>query len=157
MSAETKKQFYDSLPRKRSAVGVLIFKDDLLLVLEPTYKPNWLVPGGVVEKSESPLEAALRECQEEIGVSVEIKNFLCADYKRGNDETGDAVHFLFEATVDDPNGLQIDDQEIKSFAWMKPELALAKFDSHLATRVACGLQAMKNKSPVYCEEGEILF
>jgi 8-oxo-dGTP diphosphatase len=157
MSTESKKEFYNSLPRKRSAVGVLIFKGDLMLVLEPSYKPNWLVPGGVVEKSESPLEAAIRECQEEIGVDVEIKEFLCADYKRGNEDIGDAVHFLFLATIANNAIIKINGEEIKSLQWMKPEDALAKFDSHLATRVTCGLQAIKNKRPFYCEEGEVLF
>ena len=157
MSSSERKAFYDSLPRKRSAVGVLIFKGDLLLVLEPTYKPNWLVPGGVVEKSESPLEAAIRECEEEIGVSVQIKSFLCADYKRGNDEIGDAVHFLFEGVVDEKEALRIDGKEIKSFHWMTSQEAMRKFDSHLATRVACGLEARKLNRPVYCEEGEFLF
>jgi hypothetical protein len=40
MSAESKQEYYKNLPRKRSAVGVLIFKGSKLLVLEPSYKPN---------------------------------------------------------------------------------------------------------------------
>jgi 8-oxo-dGTP diphosphatase len=154
---ETKQAYYDSLPRKRSAVGVLIFRGDLLLVVQPAYKPNALVPGGVVEKAESPLEAALRECREEIGLEVEITSFLCADYKRGTPDIGDAVHFLFLGKIPEAAEIKIDPKEIQSFAWVPVEEALTKFDVHLATRVRCGLLALERSAPAYCEDGEIIF
>lgn len=156
MSQESKKHFYDSLPRKRSAVGVLLFDEGKLLVLEPTYKPNWLVPGGVVEKYESPYEAALRECAEEIGINIEITSFLCADYKRGDEDIGDAVHFLFLGKLPSGAKIQIDNQEIKQFYWMAPEDALLKFDQHLSTRVAIGLRSIREQRPFYCEEGQVV-
>lgn len=156
MTEDSRKHFYGSLPRKRSAVGVLIFDGDKLLVLEPSYKPNWLVPGGVVEKSESPYEAAIRECKEEIGLAVEIISFLCADYKRGNDEIGDAVHFLFLGRLQKEAELRIDEEEIKRFHWMKPADALSRFDHHLSTRVAVGLRSIEENRPFYCEEGQIV-
>lgn len=156
MSGGSRADFYNSLPRKRSAVGVLIFRDEKILVLEPTYKPNWLVPGGVVEASESPFEAAIRECQEEIGHKVEITKFLCADYKRGNPEIGDAVHFLFLGKLGTNSEIKIDEKEIKRSVWLSPEEALLKFDSHLATRVRCGLKALSEGRPYYCEDGEVI-
>lgn len=157
MTQQSRQDYYNGIPRKRSAVGVLIFKNDKILVLEPTYKPNWVVPGGVVEKSESPLEAAVRECREEIGVDVEIKEFLCADYKRGNEEIGDAIHFLFLGILPETDDIKIDEKEIKRFVWLKPQEALTKFDTHLATRVSCGLKAIQDKRSYYCQEGEVIF
>lgn len=157
MSNQSKQDYYNGIPRKRSAVGVLIFQNDQILVLEPTYKPNWVVPGGVVEKSESPLEAAKRECREEIGVDVEIKEFLCADYKRGNEEIGDAVHFLFLGVLPESAELKVDENEIKCFVWLSLQEALKKFDTHLATRVTCGFKAIRDQRSYYCEEGEVLF
>ncbi|OFZ30731.1 MAG: hypothetical protein A2622_13765 [Bdellovibrionales bacterium RIFCSPHIGHO2_01_FULL_40_29] len=156
MEQNSKKQFYSSLPRKRSAVGVLIFQDEKLLVLEPTYKPNWLVPGGVVDKSESPYEAALRECKEEIGLDVKIVDFLCADYKRGNIEIGDAVHFLFLGKISSDAKIIVDQKEIKEFYWMTPFEAVLKFDVHLSTRVKVGIRAIHERRPFYCEEGEVV-
>lgn len=153
MQDTSKKAYYDSLPRKRSAVGVLILKNSKLLVLEPTYKPNWLVPGGVVERFESPLAAANRECFEEIGDCVEVSDLLCVDYKNGNEDIGDAIHFLFLGTLKDEAKLQIDEKEIKSFQWLSLDEALAKFDSHLSTRVQCGLAALELGRPLYCEDG----
>lgn len=156
MTQDSKKNYYDSLPRKRSAVGVLIFNEDKMLVLEPTYKPNWLVPGGVVEKSESPHEAAIRECREEIGLTVEIMSFLCADYKRGNNQIGDAVHFLFLGKISKDSKICIDEKEIKQFHWLEPMAALSKFDHHLSTRVTVGLKSIDENRPFYCEEGQIV-
>jgi 8-oxo-dGTP pyrophosphatase MutT (NUDIX family) len=156
VSGGSRTDYYNSLPRKRSAVGVLIFQDDKILVLEPTYKPNWLVPGGVVEASESPFEAAVRECQEEIGHKVNVTKFLCADYKRGNQEIGDAVHFLFLGEISANAEIRIDTKEIKRSVWLSPEEALSKFDVHLATRVRCGLKAISEGRPYYCEDGEVI-
>jgi ADP-ribose pyrophosphatase YjhB (NUDIX family) len=53
--ANTRK-YYESLPRKLMAAGV-IFRDerDRILLVEPNYKPDWEIPGGIVEAGESPL------------------------------------------------------------------------------------------------------
>lgn len=32
-----------------------------ILLLEPTYKDNWEIPGGIIEENESPKEACERE------------------------------------------------------------------------------------------------
>jgi ADP-ribose pyrophosphatase YjhB (NUDIX family) len=47
------------------AAGVLLFDaDGRVLLVEPTYKPYWELPGGVVEADESPHTAACRELKE---------------------------------------------------------------------------------------------
>ncbi|TDC71961.1 NUDIX hydrolase [Streptomyces hainanensis] len=53
------------------AAGVLLFDDrDRVLLVDPTYKPGWEFPGGVVEPGEAPARAALREVAEELGLSL---------------------------------------------------------------------------------------
>lgn len=56
-------------PKKQLAAGVILLNDheDILLV-KPTYRGGWLLPGGVVESFESPRDAALREIREELGL-----------------------------------------------------------------------------------------
>lgn len=151
-----KMSYYSGLPRKRSATGVLIFKENKILVLEPTYKPNWVIPGGVVESCESPLEASARECLEEIGLNVKIDSLLCIDYKRGNKETGDAIHFLFLGSIGNDDEIQLNKIEIKSCHWMSIDEALKKFDTHLSSRVKAGQIALESARVVYCHDGEIL-
>lgn len=38
------------------------------LIVEPTYKPTWDVPGGIAKVDESPRCAARREVLEEVGL-----------------------------------------------------------------------------------------
>ncbi|MFG1810775.1 NUDIX domain-containing protein [Streptomyces sp. NPDC049040] len=53
------------------AAGVLLFDDaDRVLLVDPTYKPGWEFPGGVVERGESPARAGHREVAEELGIEL---------------------------------------------------------------------------------------
>jgi 8-oxo-dGTP diphosphatase len=49
---------------------------DRLLIVEPTYKPRWELPGGAVEYGESPRAAAMREVLEELGIHREAGALL---------------------------------------------------------------------------------
>lgn len=40
---------------------------------EPPHLGLWSFPGGMVEEGESPLEAAVRETKEEVGLKVEVE------------------------------------------------------------------------------------
>jgi 8-oxo-dGTP pyrophosphatase MutT (NUDIX family)/predicted kinase len=53
------------------AAGVLLFDDaDRVLLVDPTYKPGWEFPGGIVERGESPVRAGHREVAEELGIEL---------------------------------------------------------------------------------------
>ncbi len=60
-----------SPPRETVAAGVLLFdEDDRVLLVDPTYKPGWEFPGGVVEAGEAPARAGIREVAEELGLEL---------------------------------------------------------------------------------------
>ena len=61
-----------SLPGIPVSAGALIFdRAGRLLILKPTYKSGWTIPGGVMEADgESPWEACRREVREETGIDV---------------------------------------------------------------------------------------
>lgn len=48
-------------------VGTMFFKDGKLLITKPRKRPTYQMIGGSVEKGETPAEAAVRECHEELG------------------------------------------------------------------------------------------
>ena len=48
-------------------VGTMFFKDDSLLIDKPRKRKTYQMIGGGVEDGETPLEAAVRECHEELG------------------------------------------------------------------------------------------
>ena len=50
-----------------NVVGTMFFKDKKLLIDKPRKRPTYQMIGGKVEENETPLEAAIRECHEELG------------------------------------------------------------------------------------------
>src|ERR1700687_5976970 len=72
------------VPRIPASAGALIFDPSRrLLVLKPTYKSGWTVPGGQMEDDgETPWEACRREVREETGLVVEAGRLVCVDFLR---------------------------------------------------------------------------
>ena len=48
-------------------VGTMFFKDGKLLIDKPRKRPTYQMIGGGVEEGETTLQAAIRECHEELG------------------------------------------------------------------------------------------
>ena len=58
----------ESFATPRVAAGALFFDDQgRVLLVHPTYKDTWDIPGGYVERGESPAAACRRELKEELG------------------------------------------------------------------------------------------
>jgi ADP-ribose pyrophosphatase YjhB (NUDIX family) len=66
-----------------------------ILVVRTTYLgPGWMLPGGRVERGETPHAAAARETREETGLQVVVERLLLLDAHDARD-----VSFVFAATV----------------------------------------------------------
>lgn len=50
------------------SVRIMLIEDGHVLMIKHTYMPDWFFPGGLVDRHETPLEAAKREAAEEVGV-----------------------------------------------------------------------------------------
>jgi ADP-ribose pyrophosphatase YjhB (NUDIX family) len=72
------------LPRVPVSAGALLHDGSgRILILKPTYKAGWTVPGGQMEEDgESPWEACRREVAEETGLVVERGRLVCVDFLR---------------------------------------------------------------------------
>ncbi|MGI9001266.1 MAG: NUDIX domain-containing protein [Pseudonocardia sp.] len=65
----------------RVAAGALFVDDEgRVLLLHPTYKDTWDIPGGYVERGESPASACEREVHEEIGLRRTANRLLAVDW-----------------------------------------------------------------------------
>jgi len=64
-----------------------LFRDEAgrVLLVEPTYKPVWDLPGGAVEAEESPHAACRREVHEELGLDRSPGRVLAVDWVPSRD------------------------------------------------------------------------
>lgn len=51
----------------KQVVGTMFFNEGKILIDKPRKRPTYQMIGGSVEKDETPLQAAIRECHEELG------------------------------------------------------------------------------------------
>ena len=67
----------------RSASGLVVRDDDVLLVRHAygMLKGKLLIPGGVVEDDELPMECVVREVEEEAGIVCEEKGLVCVRFR----------------------------------------------------------------------------
>ncbi|WP_261559854.1 NUDIX domain-containing protein [Frankia tisae] len=144
---------YVARSRKAVAAGCLL-RDAAgrVLLVEPTYKPNWDVPGGIAEPGESPRQTAQRELGEELGLDLPVGRLLCVDHL-ATGQRADALRFLF--AVDGPpipvDALVLQAAEIHSARYCAPAEVAKRASAHLARRVAACLAAPH--LPVYLEDG----
>lgn len=151
-------QYVAGLARKRMATGVL-FRDKAgrVLLVEPSYKPNWEIPGGAVEADESPWATATRELAEELGWDHPLGRLLVVDYVRPQDSRPEGVVFVFDGGVLDETdlvGMVFPDEEILSAGFHTVAEARDKVKPLLADRLAAALVAVEQGVTVLCEQGQ---
>ncbi len=151
-------QYVAGLARKRMAAGVL-FRDRAgrVLLLEPSYKPNWEIPGGAVEADESPWATATRELAEELGWERPLGRLLVVDYVRPQDSRPEGVVFVFDGGVLDETdlvGMVFTDGEILSASFRSLDEARSKVKPLLADRLAVAVQAAEQGATALCEQGQ---
>jgi 8-oxo-dGTP pyrophosphatase MutT (NUDIX family) len=150
-------QYVAGLARKRMAAGVLIRdRFDRVLLVEPSYKPNWEIPGGAVEAHESPWAAAEREVVEEVGLTRTVSRLLVVDYVRPQDGRPEGVVWVFDGGVIDDRevaGLAVDGDEIISATFHTLREAGARVKPLLADRLAAAVAALDSEATVLCENG----
>ncbi|MEV6243737.1 NUDIX hydrolase [Lentzea sp. NPDC051838] len=143
----------DHRSRPISAAGALFFDETgRVLLVEPTYKPNWDIPGGVIEQGETPTEACRREVEEELGLRREPGRLLVVDWAPNNDD--DRILFVFEGgLITDPDAIRLQAAELKSYEFVTPEEAQNRLIPRLARRIHQALRARESGVTRYLEHG----
>jgi len=148
-------QVPDGFPLVPASAGAMIFNGKgQLLILKPTYKKGWTIPGGVMEADgESPWEACQREVAEETGLVVQAGRLAAVDFRRPKPGRIGGVRFLFDCGKLSDSALAaitVQVEEIESFRLVELSRARSLLSGPLARRVGA---ATRQTACVYLEDG----
>ena len=107
--------------RPRVSSGALFFAaDGRFLLVDPTYKEFWNLPGGGVDEGETPLAACVREIHEERGLTPPIGRLLASAW------TPAALFFVFDGGVLSPQqqaASELPPDELAAYAFVTEDEA----------------------------------
>ena len=130
-------------------VGTMFFKDKKLLIDKPRKRPTYQMIGGKVEEGETPLEAAIRECHEELGNKAIFDSWLLELVMEFDEiATSDGktpIHFYVFKYNWSLDGEITTSLEIEKFMWYESSCWLDILSNTL-----------KNEVVPYCLENELI-
>ncbi|EME99379.1 NUDIX hydrolase [Streptomyces mobaraensis NBRC 13819 = DSM 40847] len=143
--------------RKRVSADVLL-RDQTggFLLVKPTYKPGWDLPGGMAEANEAPDVAAVRELREELGLVAAIRGLLVVDWVAPHGPWDDLIAFVFDGGVLDAATaarLRPCDGELSGLSFVAPGRARGLLSPRLTRRFAAAVAALGDGVPVYLRTG----
>lgn len=144
---------YEKLLTKRMGSGALILKDGKALLVEPTYKDSYEIPGGIVEHDESPRDALIREIKEELGIDAEPGRLLVIEYQSGDEGKTESLMFVFELSLIDELKIKIPESELRSCHYAEPETWESKLTLPLSRRLKWAVDALASNTTFYIENG----
>jgi 8-oxo-dGTP diphosphatase len=145
----------DDLPKIPVSAGALIFDSARrLLILKPTYKTGWTIPGGIMEADgETPWEACRREVREECGIDVRAARLACTDFRPARPGRPGGIRYLFDCGVADDAALAaitLQPEEISEYRLASLDTALTLLRPAIRRRVRAGT---RRRRFVYLEDG----
>jgi ADP-ribose pyrophosphatase YjhB (NUDIX family) len=145
----------DELPTIPVSAGALIFDSTgRLLILKPTYKTGWTIPGGVMEADgETPWDACRREVREECGMDVQAGRLACTDFRPARPGRPGGIRYLFDCGPADDAALAaitLQPEEIAEYRLASLDKALTLLRPAIRRRVRA---ATRRRRFVYLENG----
>jgi 8-oxo-dGTP diphosphatase len=120
----------------RLASGVLFVDGSKIFLVRKTYGNHWDIPGGYVDRGESPASACEREVREELSLDVTARRLLVHDWAP-NDTEGDKILYVFDCGElgEDQQRMHLDGVEIDQAAWIAvgdlPGLVIPRLERRL--------------------------
>src|ERR1017187_2569516 len=142
-------------PAIPASAGALIFdREGRLLILKPTYKSGWTIPGAVMEADgETPWEACQREVREECGLEVRTSRLAAVDFRRPRPGRPGGMRFLFDCGVLDDaafDAVVFQPEEISEYRLARPRQCLPLLRGPIRRRVRAASAAT---TTVYLQDG----
>jgi ADP-ribose pyrophosphatase YjhB (NUDIX family) len=139
------------------AAGAL-FRDEggRVLLVDPTYKPVWDLPGGAVEKEESPHSACRREVAEELGLDRAPGRILVVDWVPSQPERPEGLIVVYDGGVlgpDEVATITLPDDELAGYEFVEPGQVAEWVSPLLARRIAACVDAIAAGTVISLEDG----
>ncbi|HEX6469288.1 MAG TPA: NUDIX hydrolase [Streptosporangiaceae bacterium] len=148
--------FYASLPRTRGAASALLLDErGRILLVKPTYKEGWFLPGGVIEAGESPLTACVRECVEELGLVPVLDGLVCVDWgpPKGAADAVNIYVFGGRITAEQVAAIRLPPDELSDYTLALPDATGGLVPPHIERRLGPCLRAAAGGPVAYLEDG----
>jgi 8-oxo-dGTP diphosphatase len=147
----------NSRPAKRMGAGAVLRDDeDRVLLVQPSYKPGWEVPGGAVEFDESPRDACSRELAEELGHAQAVGRMLCMEWQGPEPDRTESLMFLYDGGVIEEKALRLAPDELLGYKFVAEADLDAYLSERLATRMRAALTALREGRLVELEHGHVV-
>jgi 8-oxo-dGTP diphosphatase len=143
----------------RLASGVLFVDGGgRIFLVRKTYGNQWDIPGGYVDRGESPASACEREVREELGLDRAVRRLLIHDWAPSEAE-GDKILYIFDCGELGPDEEQIrlDGIEIDGTQWVAISDLAHFVIPRLARRLTSSYRAYKSGEVLYLEHGQPSF
>ncbi|WP_328323837.1 MULTISPECIES: NUDIX domain-containing protein [unclassified Streptomyces] len=140
------------------AAGVLLFDEqDRVLLVDPTYKPGWEFPGGVVENGEAPAQAGIREVAEEIGIHLgQVPRLLVVDWEPPKPPGYGGLRLLFDGgrlDSTEAGRLRLPGSELRGWRFVSEQEAAHLLPPNRYQRLRWALRARERSAVLNLEAG----
>ena len=126
------------------------------LLVSPTYRPHWQLPGGVVDADESPRAAATRAVRRELGLDLELGRLLVVDWKPPTPGGIEGLLFVYDGgtlTAEQSQAVTLPPDEHEDWAWCTRQELVDRLPAHMLRRTVAAIGARSDGSTGYLEDG----
>ena len=143
--------WYAQLPTVYASVGALITdRNGRPLLVKPTYKWEWTVPGGVADEGEPPHLACRREVAEEIGLDIIPGSLLVVNFIHAwGFQRRPIIYFMFDCGSADSADIVLQESELSAHEFRHVRRGDSAVNRHIVPCVIAGLAARRSGTTGY--------
>jgi 8-oxo-dGTP diphosphatase len=146
----------DRFATPRLTAGALFVEAGRVLLVRKRYGDRWDIPGGYVDRGESPAAACRRELREELGLDRMPWRLLVQDWAP-SEQDGDKILYVFACGElgADAERITVDGRELDGWEWVPVGQLIGYVTPRLARRLGRAYEAHDEGTTLYLEHGEL--